>query len=86
MYISIIYFPNGVYDGKGNTTGYKQYKLKIYHHLGVNGHDIPFISKEIKATELLTVISMIKEHRDHHIIKTIDKGNNIKEFIIKTVI
>ena len=86
MYISITYFPNGVYDGKGNITGHKQYKLKIYHHLGVDGHDLPFIRKEINAAEVMTVISMIKEHKQHHIIKVIDKGNNIREFVIKTVI
>ena len=86
MHISVTYYPNGVYDGKGNSTGYKQYKLKIYHHLGVDGHDFAFINKYISASEVLNIIRVIKQHKDHNLIKVIYKGNNIREFIIKTII
>lgn len=85
MYIKITYFPNGKYNG-GISSGKKEYKIALQHILGYNGNDFPFLYLDITSSEILAIMSQIKQHRNMHLITMEKLDNGIKNFTIKTII
>ena len=85
MYIKITYFPNGKYNG-GIPSGKKEYKIALQHILGYDGHDFPFLYLDLSHSEVLGIISQIKQHRNMHLITMEKLNNGIKNFTIRTII